>query len=267
MDRDAGAVHQLDARLDQQALVMWGRDFYITNYKHPALASWIIDAAFGLLGVHLWVLYLLGLKSAWWRLSSSFYRLGRALLDEPRAIVAPMLLVALDYFGDLGTKLPNQNLVQVLFWAGFAWFLWQASERRAARWWLLAAAMAAIGLYGKFSMAMPIAFGCAWIVGDPRTRAQLRTWQPYAALALFLGADRAAALRPLAHPLHHLHLDHGRVRRQGRLLARLQRQEPGASSCCASWWWRCWPAPSASGGRTWRRRRPGLRPASSPTCC
>jgi hypothetical protein len=114
-----------------------------------------------------------------------------------------MLLAGLFYFGDFSTKF-NHNLVQLPFWAGFAWFLWQASEtgaaRPQARWWMLAAVMAAIGLYGKFSTAMPIALGCAWIVADPKTRGQLRSWQPYAGLALFL-----AMMAPLAYDLWRTH--------------------------------------------------------------
>ena len=175
-------------------LVMWGRDFFITNYKHPALTSWVMDAAFGLFGVHLWVLYLVG--QIFIVATYVFvYLLGRALLDEPRATIAPMLLAALVYFGDYSTKF-NHNLVQLPFWAGFAWFLWQASETGKARWWMLAAATAALGLYGKFSTAMPIALGCAWIVADPKTRGQLRTWQPYAGLLLFL-----AMMAPLVYDL------------------------------------------------------------------
>jgi len=179
-------------------LVMWGRDFYITNYKHPALVSWVMDGAFGLFGVHLWVLYLVGQIFV----ISTYvfvYLLGRALLDETRAIIAPMLLAALVYFGDYSTKF-NHNLVQLPFWAGFAFFLWQASETAKLRWWLLASAMAALGLYGKFSSAMPIAFGCAWIVADPKTRAQLRSWQPYAGLALFV-----AMMLPLVYDLWRTH--------------------------------------------------------------
>jgi hypothetical protein len=183
-------------------LVMWGRDFYITNYKHPALVSWIMDGAFGLFGVHLWVLYAVG-QICVIATYIFVYLLGRALLDEPRAIIAPMLLAGLVYFGDFSTKF-NHNLVQLPFWAGFAYFLWRASEsdpgRPQARWWLLAAAFAALGLYGKFSTAMPIAFGCAWIVADPRTRAQLRTWQPYAGLALFV-----ALMLPLLYDLWRTH--------------------------------------------------------------
>lgn len=183
-------------------LVMWGRDFYVVNYKHPALVSWIMDAAFGAFGVHLWVLYLVG--QVFIVATYAFvYLLGRELLDRPRAIMAPMLLAGLFYFGDFSTKF-NHNLVQLPFWAGFAFFLWRASEtgpgRSGARWWLLAAAMAALGLYGKFSTAMPIALGCAWIVADPRTRGQLRSWQPYAALALFL-----AMMAPLVYELWRTH--------------------------------------------------------------
>lgn len=179
-------------------LVMWGRDFYITNYKHPALTSWIMDGAFWLFGAHLWVLYLIGQIFV---ISTYIfvYLLGRRLLDEPRAILAPMLLAGLIYFGDFSTKF-NHNLVQLPFWAGFAYFLWLASESGKARWWLLAAAMAALGLYGKFSTAMPIALGCAWIVGDPKTRAQLRSWPPYAGLGLFL-----AMMTPLFYDLWRTH--------------------------------------------------------------
>jgi 4-amino-4-deoxy-L-arabinose transferase-like glycosyltransferase len=179
-------------------LVMWGRDFYWVNYKHPALTSWVMDAAFGLLGVHVWVACLVG--QVFVVATYVFvYLLGRALLDEPRATIAPLLVAGLGYFGVFTIKF-NHNLVQLPFWAGFAWFLWQASETRKARWWMLAAATAALGLYGKFSTAMPVALGCAWILGDPRSRRQLRSWEPYAGLAVFL-----AMMAPLGYELWRTH--------------------------------------------------------------
>jgi 4-amino-4-deoxy-L-arabinose transferase-like glycosyltransferase len=175
-------------------LVMWGRDFYWVNYKHPALTSWVMDLAFGALGVHLWAVYLVG--QVFVIATYVFvYLLGRALLDVPRATIAPMLVAGLTYFGPFSIKF-NHNLVQLPFWAGFAWFLWQATEKKHMHWWMLAAAMAALGLYGKFSTAMPIALGCAWIVADPEARAQLRSWRPYAGLALFL-----LLMAPLAYAL------------------------------------------------------------------
>jgi 4-amino-4-deoxy-L-arabinose transferase-like glycosyltransferase len=179
-------------------LVMWGRDWFWLNFKHPALASWVMDLAYAVFGIHLWVVYFVG--QAFLCATYVFvYLLGRALLDEKQAAIAPMLVAGLTYFTVFALRF-NHNLVQMPFWAAFAYWLWKASESNKRIWWVLAAMAAALGIYGKFSTAIPVALGCAWILADARTRRHLKTVPPYIGLVVFL-----AMLAPLLTELVRTH--------------------------------------------------------------
>src|SRR5882724_11521719 len=36
-------------------LALWGRDWFVVNYKHPALPAWLLAVGYDLFGTHLWV--------------------------------------------------------------------------------------------------------------------------------------------------------------------------------------------------------------------
>lgn len=165
-------------------LSIWTHEPFIVNYKHPGLVTWVMWLAYDLLGTHLWVPYLVAQVF----ICSTYlfvFLLGRDMFGERRAIAGTLLLVGVSYFTLSAFKL-NHNTVQMPFWAAFSWALWRVSTRKTLFWWMVAAAIAAAGLYGKFSTGVLLAFGTLWIVTDRETRAQLATRKPYLALALFL---------------------------------------------------------------------------------
>ncbi len=180
--------------LNTAEIGMWGHEWFWVNYKHPALPSWSMALAYGVFGVRDWVPFFV--SQVFICATYVFvFLLGRDLLGERRALAGTLLLAGLTFFTLAGLKF-NHNIAQFPFWAAFAFGLWRASETNKLSWWAFAAAIAALGLYAKFSSAIPIAFGCAWIVGDPRTRAHLRSAAPFLALALFL-----LMMAPLAYEL------------------------------------------------------------------
>jgi hypothetical protein len=165
-------------------LAMWGRDFYMVNYKHPALPSWVLDLFYMVFGNRLWVPYFL--SEVCISIASIFvFLLGRDIMGPRRALLGVLLLPAAPSLTIEALRY-NHNLVQLAFWTAFCFSLWRASSSGRRNWWLIAAAVAAVGLYAKFSLLLIIAFGALWIVLDPATRAELRGRKIYLALGLFV---------------------------------------------------------------------------------
>jgi 4-amino-4-deoxy-L-arabinose transferase-like glycosyltransferase len=170
--------------LNTAEISMWGREWFWVNYKHPGLPSWTMALAFWLFGVHVWVPYVVSQFFIWATYICVFV-LGRNLFGDARSLVGTVLLAGVVSFS-VSTLKFNHNIAQMPFWAGFCLGLWRASETRRLIWWLFAAAMAALGIYAKFSTGILIAFGSAWILFDSATRSQLRSYAPYVALAVFI---------------------------------------------------------------------------------
>ena len=170
---------------------MWGREWVIATYKHPALPSWVLEASRLLTGAVGWPAYLVSqlfVAAAF----ACVFLLGRDMMGPERAAAGTLLLAGVAYYA-WPTPEFNHNIAEIPFWAGMPLALWRAVERRAIGWWLVAAALAAGGLYAKLSAGLLLATAAAWIVLDARARARLATPGPWIALLMF-----AALTAPLA---------------------------------------------------------------------
>jgi 4-amino-4-deoxy-L-arabinose transferase-like glycosyltransferase len=161
---------------------MWGREWVIATYKHPALPSWVLETTRILTGAVGWPAYLVSQLFV----AATFmlvYRLGCDLMGRQRAAAGTLLLTGIVYYS-WPTPEFNHNVAQTTFWAGFAWALWRAVERQSMWWWVLLGAFGAAGIYAKLSTALLFLAGAAWIVLDARARRSLATAGPWIALAM-----------------------------------------------------------------------------------
>ena len=173
---------------------MWGREWVIATYKHPALPSWVLEATRVLTGTVGWPAYLVSQLCV----AATFlfvYWLGCDLMGRQRAAAGTLLLTGIVYYS-WPTPEFNHNVMQTMFWAGFAWALWLAVERGSLRWWLLLGAFGAGGIYAKLSTGLFFVAAAAWIVLDARARRTLATAGPWIALGIVAAA--AAPLGALA---------------------------------------------------------------------
>ena len=198
---------------------MWGREWVIATYKHPALPSWFLELSRVATGVTGWPAYLVSQLF----IAATFglvFLLGRDMMGPARAAAGTLLLAGVTYY-TWPTPEFNHNVAVAPFWAGVALALWRAVERRSILWWMLLGAFAAGGLYAKLSAALMLAPAAAWIVFDSRARACLATPGPWLGLAVFailvtplaawlIAHDFAplayAAQRSAARPMTHLPL-------------------------------------------------------------
>jgi len=170
---------------------MWGREWVIATYKHPALPSWVLEATRVLTGAVGWPAYLVSQLF----IVATFvlvYLLGCDLMGRQRAAAGTLLLTGVVYYS-WPTPEFNHNVAQTMFWAGFAWALWRAVERRSLRWWLLLGAFGAGGIYAKLSTGLLFLAAAAWTLIDARARRSFATAGPWMALVVI-----AVAAMPLA---------------------------------------------------------------------
>jgi 4-amino-4-deoxy-L-arabinose transferase-like glycosyltransferase len=179
--------------LDVVESYMWGREWVLATYKHPAMPSWVLEASRLLAGGAIgWPAYL----AAQLFIAVTFalvFALGRDVMRSPhRAAVGTLLLAALPVYTWLSPEF-NHNIALLPFWAGIVLGLWRAIERCSIGWWVVVGALAAAGLYAKFTTVILLIAASAWIVWDRKARESLTTAGPWSGVAVF-----AAITAPLA---------------------------------------------------------------------
>jgi 4-amino-4-deoxy-L-arabinose transferase-like glycosyltransferase len=200
----APALTHSSPPLDVVESYMWGREWVIATYKHPAMPGWILEASHILTGAVGWPAYLASQLCV----ATAFllvFLLGRDLLGAEAGAAGTLLLVGAGYYAWPTTEF-NHNVLQLSFWAGLPLALWRAVDRRSLFYWLLAAACAAGGLYAKFSMALLLVAAAGWLLYDPRARHALGTPAPWIGLVLFLVMIAPLVSWLVAHdflPLHY----------------------------------------------------------------
>jgi 4-amino-4-deoxy-L-arabinose transferase-like glycosyltransferase len=170
---------------------MWGREWLIATYKHPALPSWVLEISLRLTGTTGWPSYLIPQLFVTATYVCIFL-LGRDIMGPQRAAAGTLLLAGIAFYAWDTTEF-NHNIAEMPFWAALPLALWRAVERRSTLWWLLGGAVAAVGLYAKFSTALLIATATGWILFEPRARRCLATPGPWLGLTVF-----GALVAPLA---------------------------------------------------------------------
>jgi hypothetical protein len=163
---------------------MWGREWVLATYKHPALPSWMLEASRVVTGVVGWPAYLVSQLF----IAATFlfvFLLGRVLMGPERAAAGTLLLTGVAFFAWPTVEF-NHNVAGMPFWAALPWALWRAVERHRVAWWALVGAFAAGGLYAKLSTGLLLVAMAGWIVWDGRARQCLATAGLWLGLALFL---------------------------------------------------------------------------------
>jgi 4-amino-4-deoxy-L-arabinose transferase-like glycosyltransferase len=171
---------------------MWGREWVIATYKHPALPSWVLEASRIVTGVAGWPAYLVSQLF----IAATFvfvFLLGRDLLGCERAAAGTLLLAGVTFYG-WHSAMFNHNVAQTPFWAALPWALWRAVDRQSVSYWALAGAVAAAGIYAKLWMALLLITLAAWILWDQRARRSLATLGPWVGLTAFVALTAPLAV-------------------------------------------------------------------------
>ena len=183
---------------------MWGREWVLATYKHPALPSWALEASRLVTGATGSPAYLLSQAC----IAATYlfvYLLGRKLMGPARAAAGTLALTGIAFYAWPTVEF-NHNVAETPIWAALAWALWHAVKRQTTSWWLLLGALAALSMYAKFASALLLLTIAAWLLWDEGARQRLYSRGPWLGLAAF-----AVLLAPLVHwlwandfaPLHY----------------------------------------------------------------
>jgi 4-amino-4-deoxy-L-arabinose transferase-like glycosyltransferase len=148
---------------------MWGREWVIATYKHPALPSWFLEGSRLLTGTTGWPAYL----TSQLFIAATFglvFVLGCDMMGRERAAAGTLLLAGVTYYM-WPTPEFNHNVASTPLWAGIVLTLWRAVERGRMVWWVLMGLFAAGALYAKLSAVFLLVPAAAWILWDGRARA------------------------------------------------------------------------------------------------
>ena len=170
--------------LDIVESAMWGREWVVGTYKHPAMPAWFIEAGRYLNGGSVgWPAYL---ASQLFNLATLAitYLFARDVAGERVATATVLSLLGIEYFSWRSVEF-NHTIAQMPFWVGSVWCAWRALQGRGVVWWLALAVMAALGLYAKLSNAMLLLVIAGWILATAQGRATLKTSGPWLAGAVF----------------------------------------------------------------------------------
>ena len=170
--------------LDVVESAMWGREWVVGTYKHPAMPAWFVEAGRYLHGGTIgWPAYLAPQIFNLATLSLT-YLFARDLTGARVATAAVLSLLGVEYLSWRSVEF-NHTIAQMPFWVGAAWCAWRAVDRGETSWWVALGAMAALGLYAKLSNAMLLIVIAGWILSSARGRASLEMRGPYVGAAVF----------------------------------------------------------------------------------
>jgi 4-amino-4-deoxy-L-arabinose transferase-like glycosyltransferase len=171
---------------------MWGREWVIATYKHPALPSWFLEGSRLLTGTIRWPAYFISqlfVAATFWLV----FLLGRDILGAHRAAAGTLALAGVTYYM-WPTPEFNHNIASTPFWAGIALMLWRAVDRGQLLYWILLGVFGAGALYAKLSAVFLLVPAAAFILADASARARLATPGPWLGLTVFV-----ILVMPLAH--------------------------------------------------------------------
>ncbi|RMD64102.1 MAG: hypothetical protein D6826_03275, partial [Alphaproteobacteria bacterium] len=170
--------------LDMIEQLAWGREWQLVYYKHPPLSAWTLEALVRLFGNRQEILFLSGpafVALTMW----AVWRLGRRVADPRAAALAALALTGTIYYGFTSPEF-NHNVAQYPFFALLPLALHRAMQGDRIADWALVGLWTALGLYAKYSAALPVVAAGLFLIAHPRGRAALRRPGPYVAAAIAL---------------------------------------------------------------------------------
>jgi len=163
---------------------MFGKEWVLATYKHPALTNWILESSRHLTGAVIWPAYLISQLFVGATFCFAFL-LGRALIGPIRGAAGTLLLAGVTFYA-WPTLAFNHDVASMPFWTAIPWALWRAVQQRRSLWWVGLGLLSAAGLYAKLQTGLLLGAAAAWILYDGRARGALLTAGPWLGAAVFL---------------------------------------------------------------------------------
>ncbi len=173
---------------DEAYYLLWSHHLQAGYFDHPPAIAFLIRAGTLLFGDASLGVRLMGLPLS--LLASWFVWQTAAMLlkDEGKAALAAVLF-NLTLMASIEMLVATPDLPSIATVAGFLWAIAKVQTRRDGMWWLAAGVFAGLSLLSKYSMLFVGLGVTLGLLIDPRGRAWLKTFWPWAgggiALAIF----------------------------------------------------------------------------------
>jgi 4-amino-4-deoxy-L-arabinose transferase-like glycosyltransferase len=192
----APTLSRLSPPLDVLEGYMWGREWALVTYKHPAMPAWLIEASrivtFGAIGWPVYVLSQLFIAAN----VAIVYRLGADLMDIPRGALAGLSMLVFEHLSWRSPEF-NHTITALPFWAAIVLFTWRVTTAPTALAWAALGGLGALGLYTKLSHGLILAAAFGWLVFNPEARSRWQTPARFARGPVLAGAIFFLVVTPL----------------------------------------------------------------------
>jgi len=178
------AIH-LALPLDVIESGMWGREWLVGSFKHPALPSWFLEVARMMTGGKLgWSAYLTAELFNAATLTLTFV-LVRDLIGSRAAVASVLPLFGIEHFSWRSFEF-NHDIAQIPFWIVTVLCAWRAVESPRLLWWSALGIFGGLGLYAKLSHSVILLVLFGWMLWDKKARYRFGSAGPWLAAALFV---------------------------------------------------------------------------------
>ena len=165
---------------DHVEMLVWGRAWQLSYWKHPPLPAWVAEAVSLATNRAIWPQYFLAPATV----AVAAWVVWRAALDVVgpwRALIAALALQGCIYYS-YECDILNHNSIQIPFVAGLIWAGWRAMKG-STRAWIVFGVVSAIAIYGKHSAGFVPVGVLLFTIVSRETRALWKTRGPWLALA------------------------------------------------------------------------------------
>lgn len=167
---------------DVATLLAFGREYQVGTQAGPPLAFWLADLAFRAAGNHIVGVYLLA-QICFVVTMLALYRLGRALVGGPHAVLAVLLTMTITAFGSPGVEFGPDVLARPL-WALTLLHGWQVIGQGRRNAWFALSIEAGLLLLTTPAAAWLLALLAGFALATPRGRQRLSSFDPLYAVAV-----------------------------------------------------------------------------------
>lgn len=177
------ALLRHNLNLDSMEAIAWGHEWQLGYEKHPPLSAYLSEAMIIISKKSIWSIFLLSQICV---ILAFFitWKIAKKFLEERSALMATILLECVYYYNFTSIEF-NPNVLLLPITALFTYLALKLYEKNNLRDWLLIAAIAALGIYTKYSFAIfPAAF-FVLLVSDKKRIFYFKSINPYIAFLTF----------------------------------------------------------------------------------
>ena len=164
---------------DHIEMLVWGKAWQLSYWKHPPLPAWVTEAVFVATNRAIWPQFFIGpattATAAW-----VVWRAARDVAGPWRALIAALSLQGCIYYSH-ECDVINHNSIQLPFVAALIWAGWRGL-RGSSLAWICFGACSALAIYGKHSAAFAPVGVLVFTLINKDARRLWRTAGPYLGL-------------------------------------------------------------------------------------